>query len=58
MVIHLQRLPIRRVVLTLATLAVLGLASGWLPGSPSGSPVAQAIHEDQGPQDDNMPYAQ
>ena len=37
----MQMLPIRRVALTLSVVAVLGLASGPLPGASRGAPLAQ-----------------
>jgi hypothetical protein len=37
----ITRLPIRRLAVTLGTLVVLGLAAGWLPGSPGAVTLAQ-----------------
>ena len=42
--------------LVLGAVAVLGLASGGVPGTPIGGPVALAIHEGHEPTENGGPW--
>jgi hypothetical protein len=48
---------LRRMGLVLGALAVLGLATGWVPGAPAGPPAAWAIHEGNEPTINDGPWS-